>query len=97
MGEVRETQHHLAVAGGKGYLTDERLHESTDAYERCGRMLECLQQALSKWKDTTRTGRAVREERSPHSADTEQCGWDQAVAITEDTMLSEDEHLSPST
>ena len=66
LGEVRETQHHIDVAKEKKYLSVERFQELDDRYEECGRMMEGLHQALSSWRDTTRTGSVIREERAEY-------------------------------
>jgi len=95
MGEARETQHHLNVAKDKGYLKEERFRHLDDAYDKCGRMLERLHQTLSTWKNTTRTGDVVREERASYDAGVPD--WDEALAAIEDTELEGNEHPTPNT
>ena len=82
MGEIRETQHHLAVAEAKGYLANDRSQEMDVAYEHCGRMLERLHQALSKWRGTTRTGTVVRETAAPYDPKHATSDWDAVEQIS---------------
>jgi four helix bundle protein len=88
MGEVRETQHHLDVAGEKEYLTQGRLDELDDGYDHCGRMLERLHQSLSGWQGSTRTGKKVKEERAEYGTKATP-SWQEAVEIT--TTLNDEE------
>jgi four helix bundle protein len=44
--EIREMQHHLAIAGNKAYLTQEALAEFDQEYVRCAKMLRALEQSL---------------------------------------------------
>ncbi|MBN1269961.1 MAG: four helix bundle protein [Kiritimatiellae bacterium] len=82
LGEVRETQHHIDVAEDKGYLSQPRFSNLDTRYDECGRMLEGLHQALSGWKDTTRTGRVVREDRAQYGSQRILSDWTTAVEIT---------------
>lgn len=68
LGEVRETQHHLEVAKDKNYLSEQRFAELDAGYDECGRMLDGLHQALSKWHGTTRTGKVVKEPAAAYAA-----------------------------
>ena len=86
MGEARETQHHLDVAREKGYLSDRRFEELDSDYEQCGRMLERLHQSLSRWRGSTRTGSASREEQSGYGDLAAAPDWETAVQITLDLM-----------
>jgi four helix bundle protein len=83
MGEVRETQHHLDTAKEKEYLTTERFAELDAAYERCGRMLERLHEALSEWSGTTRTGEIVQEEEVVYGR-RPSLDWEAAMQATEE-------------
>lgn len=86
MGEVRETQHHIDVARDKKYLTAERFQELDEAYDHCGRMLERLHQALSEWRDTTRTGKVIREDSTEYGTPKRASDWQAVMEITEDVM-----------
>ena len=46
MGELRETMHHLKIAGAKGYVEDRKLHDILNRYEECSKMLYGLEQSL---------------------------------------------------
>jgi four helix bundle protein len=46
LAEVRETRHHLKVAHGKGYLTDDHLKLLLGRYEGCRLMLRGLERSL---------------------------------------------------
>ncbi|HCV44401.1 MAG TPA: hypothetical protein DGH68_13010 [Bacteroidetes bacterium] len=50
LGEIRETQHHLAVATKKKYLAEEQLRDLSERYDECGKMLRGLEQSLEKFK-----------------------------------------------
>jgi len=85
MGEVQETQHHLAVAREKRYLSPERFSELDGRYAHCLRMLENLHQALSQWRGSTRVAQGVQEGIARYelrSAGT----WDDVIRITEEVM-----------
>jgi len=97
MGEVRETQHHLNMARDKGYLTEERFLGLDDAYDKCGRMLERLHQTLSTWKNSTRTGDVVREERASYTFGIGATDWDRVLAVTEETESADNENPTPTT
>ncbi len=47
LAEVRETRHHLKVAHGKGYFTDESLRSFLGRYEECRPMLRGLERSLA--------------------------------------------------
>ncbi|MBU1693301.1 MAG: four helix bundle protein [Verrucomicrobia bacterium] len=82
LGEVRETQHHLEIAKEKKYITEQRFNDLDTRYDECGRMLEGLHQALSEWRDTTRTGKVVREEFAPYGSEKGSFKWNEAVEVT---------------
>ena len=48
LGELRETRHHLHVAHGKRYLTDDKYRDFVSRYDECGRMLRGLEQSLER-------------------------------------------------
>lgn len=50
MGEIRETQHHLAVASKKKYLGEDLFRDFSVRYNECGKMLRGLEQSLMKFK-----------------------------------------------
>ena len=88
MGEVRETQHHLDIAHAKQYIGPEEFARLDGAYGGCIRMLERLQQALSDWRGSTRTGTEVRETTaSYHAPPTSPVDkWEDAERITLETL-----------
>lgn len=47
LAEVRETRHHLKVAHGKGYLSDDHLKLLLGRYEECRLMLRGLERSLA--------------------------------------------------
>jgi glutamate-1-semialdehyde aminotransferase len=75
--------HHLDVAKDKAYLTADRFHDLDNRYDECGRMLECLHQALSEWRGATRTGNVVREECAVYGSASAEPSWTEAVSTTE--------------
>jgi four helix bundle protein len=84
MGEIQETQHHLDVACEKDYLSQERFRELDRRYGTCVRMLERLQQSLSRWRGSTRFSEEVREEAPPYGLP---CGdWEHVARITDEVM-----------
>ncbi len=89
MGEVRETQHHVDVAHAKGYFDAARYSDLDSRYEECGRMLEGLHQALSKWKGTTRTGNVVREDSVPYGSEATIPDWTSTLTTIQ---AFEDDH-----
>ncbi len=97
MGEVRETQHHLTVAWRKGYISEKRFAHYDDAYDKCGRMLERLHQSLSKWRDSTRTGDMVREERASYGSTADALDWDELLEVIGEIGLGDDENRTPNT
>jgi four helix bundle protein len=101
-GEVRETQHHLDVAGAKGYIVESRRIEWDGAYEACDRMLETLYARLSEWRGTTRVAHAVREVAEYPTREGGTDEWQQVVEMTATLMsgftpLPSTPHLPPST
>ncbi len=54
LGEVRESQHHLAVVKRKGYVATDEYESLESRYDACGRMLEKLHQSLSTWRGSVR-------------------------------------------
>jgi four helix bundle protein len=48
LGELRETRHHLSIAARKGYAPKATFDDLLQGYDRCGRMLRALEQALRK-------------------------------------------------
>ena len=86
MGEARETQHHLDVAKEKGCLAQRRFEELDESYNRCGRMLERLHQALSHWRGSTRTGRTVREPETTYESLSATRDWRTVEQIAEQVM-----------
>ena len=48
IGELRETRHHLTIAGRKGYLKADLLESLLARYDECGRMLRGLELALNR-------------------------------------------------
>ena len=48
MGEVQETEHHLAAALKREYLNEERYNYFFDEYQECGRMLRGLRRSLEE-------------------------------------------------
>jgi four helix bundle protein len=49
-GEIRETKHHLKMAFGKGYLSEEKLNYFIKECEECSKMLYGLEQSLQNLK-----------------------------------------------
>ena len=45
-GEIRETKHHIRVAEGKKYISDEVLKSYLERYEECSKMLFGLENSL---------------------------------------------------
>jgi four helix bundle protein len=89
LGEVRETQHHLDVAGSKGYLTPDQFNELDIAYDGCGRMLERLYQSLTEWRDSRRIGAELRETPVPYgNRVTDSDDWVKVIALTERALSS---------
>ncbi len=85
-GEIRESQHHLDMAKAKGYLTPERWGELDGAYEACDRMLECLHQRLSEWRNSTRTGTDVHETSSAYFTHPHPDDWSSIVSLTSEVL-----------
>lgn len=83
MGEVRETQHHLDVAAEKGYISKALFRQLDDAYEACGRMLERLQQSLSRWRNSIRTGNSFHDQPETYGH-TPYPEWEEALRITQE-------------
>ena len=46
-GEIRETQHHLKVAHGNGYIDQQTLDRFLNSYDECGKMLRGLEKSLT--------------------------------------------------
>lgn len=91
LGEVRETQHHLAAAQAKGYLSPEQHKELDEGYDHCGRMLERLHQSLAEWRGSVRYPTRVKEETAPYlSSASPPLDWEGAVAITFSVMMDPD-------
>jgi len=91
LGEVRETQHHLAVAQAKRYLSQPQYAALEDRYAHCGRMLERLHQSLSGWHGSVRRPTQVQEESAAYrSAQPPPPSWDEAVQITLSVMATFD-------
>jgi four helix bundle protein len=86
LGEVRETQHHLAVAQRKGYVKTEADKSLEPRYIACGRMLEKLYQSLIAWQGSIRQPYQVREERATYGEEDFGSEWEAVVAITLEVM-----------
>lgn len=86
MGELRETQHHIDIAACKGYVSDGQFRELDDAYEACGRMLERLQQSLSRWRDSKRTGKSLHEDAEGYGQSEHDPDWDAILRITREAL-----------
>jgi len=83
LGEVRETQHHLDMAGSKGYLTPSRFDGLDRAYDGCGRMLERLYAALEEWRGSRRGASETRETAARYPRDTGTTDpWSEVVQTT---------------
>jgi four helix bundle protein len=91
LGEVRETQHHLAVAQAKGYLSREQHKGLDEGYDHCGRMLERLYQSLSEWRGSVRYPTQVKEEPALYlSSAALLSDWEEVVGITFSVMAAPD-------
>ena len=85
-GELRETQHHLDMAHAKHYIDQPRWTSLDSAYEACDRMLQCLHERLSEWRDTTRTGSHVHENPSQYGVSDPSSDWDTVGQLTYDIL-----------
>lgn len=51
-GEIRETKHHLRIAGRKQYIAETVMQRLYDEYESCSKMLFRLDEAVTKkWQN----------------------------------------------
>ena len=51
LGEVHETEHHLAIAFEKEYLSQDKYNHFINEYDECGRMLKGLERSLERCKN----------------------------------------------
>ena len=49
LGEVQETDHHLATAKKREYLTSNQYAHFADGYDQCGKMLKGLHRSLERY------------------------------------------------